>query len=108
MTRIPVTASDHGTGVFMTDHDLPQASAADIARVHHALLAATLRIATPAAPPIYLRTIYLPSEQRCLSFFKAGDLDTIRVINDTAQFPDARIYEAVEYSAAATREEPGR
>ncbi len=108
MSRLSAPASDRGTGVFMTDRDVVDGSVAHIATVHRALLVATRRIATPQGSLQYLRTIYLPSQQRCLSFFEAVDAELIRAINDTAQFPDARICEALEYSARRLGEDRRR
>ena len=108
MSRWSEPASDRGIGVFMTDRDVVDGTVAHIAGVHRALLAATRRIATPQGPPQYLRTIYVPSEQRCLSFFEAIDLQTVRAIHDTAQFPDARICEALEYCGCRPGEDRRR
>ena len=104
MSTLSASAPDRGTSVFVTDRDVVDGTAAHIAAVHRALLAAARRIATPGEPLQYQRTIYLPSQQRCLSFFEAIDTDLIRAINDTAQLPDVQICEALEYSTRRLRE----
>jgi hypothetical protein len=92
-------SEDVGIAIFMTDRDVAGATDAQIAGVHWALEAASRRVASPSGMLEYLRTIYLPSEQRCLCFFAANDAEVVRTINDTAQFPDVRITRALEFSA---------
>jgi hypothetical protein len=92
-------SSDVGIAIFMTDRDVADATDAEIADVHRALEAASRRVASPSGMLEYLRTIYLPSEHRCLCFFAANDAVVVRAINDTAQFPDVRITQALEFSA---------
>jgi hypothetical protein len=76
---------------------MPGATEALIGGVHRALDAAARRLAAPDKPVRYLRAIYLPGEQRCIWVFKACDLATVRLVNDTAQAPFEQITEAVEY-----------
>ena len=92
-------SSDVGIAIFMTDRDVADATDAQIAGVHWALEAASRRVASPSGMLEDLRTIYLPSEHRCLCFFAANDAEVVRAINDTAQFPDVRITRALEFSA---------
>jgi hypothetical protein len=98
MSMPSVPPSDPGVSIFMTDRDVAGATDAQIAGLHRALVAASRRVASPLGTLEYLRTIYVPSEQRCLCFFEATDAEVVRAINDTAQFPDARITRALEFS----------
>jgi hypothetical protein len=107
MDGLSSRSSDVGIAIFMTDRDVAGATDAQIARVHLALEAASRRAASPSGNPDYLRTIYLPSEQRCLCFFAATNAEVVRAINDTAQFPDVRITRALEFSAHRVGEVTG-
>ena len=85
--------------IFLAERDTAGTTDAEIGRVHQALEAAARRIGSPDHQVRYLRTIYVPGEQRCICFFEASDADVVRLVNDTAQLPFVRIAAAVEFAA---------
>ena len=63
------------------------------------LQAAACRVDTPDHRLRYLRTAYVPGEERCRCFFGTSDANIVRLVNDTAQLPFVRIGAAVEFAA---------
>ena len=63
------------------------------------LQAAARRVGTPDHRLRYLRTAYVPGEERCRCFFGTSDANIVRLVNDTAQLPLVRIAEAVEFAS---------
>ncbi len=45
----------------------------------------------------YLRSTFAPADGRCLCLFEAPDAELVRRVNDTAQFPFARITAVIEF-----------
>ena len=45
----------------------------------------------------YLRSTFAPADGRCLCLFEAPDAELVRRVNDTAQFPFARIAAVIEF-----------
>jgi hypothetical protein len=90
-------ATRSSLAMFVTEGDMAGASAALIGGMHRALDTAARRVTAPNHPIRYLRTLYLPAEQRCIWVFEACDAATVRLVNDTAQVPFGQIAEAIEF-----------
>jgi predicted regulator of Ras-like GTPase activity (Roadblock/LC7/MglB family) len=86
-----------GVRVFIAERDIAGVTAAHIGDVHRALGAAARRVTTPDHPVSYLRTIYIPGENRCICVFQANDAATVALVNDTAQVPLGQIAESIEF-----------
>jgi Protein of unknown function (DUF4242) len=84
--------------IFLAERDTAGTTEADIGQVHRALEAAARRLGSSDHRVRYLRSIYIPGEQRCICFFEASDADIVRLVNDTAQLPFVRIAAAVEFA----------
>ena len=97
-----------GVRVFVAERDVAGVTAARIGDVHRALGAAARRVTTPDHPVSYLRTIYIPGENRCICMFQAYDAATVALVNDTAQVPLGLIAESIEFriEAAAAAAQP--
>ncbi len=50
----------------------------------------------------YLRSTFAPADGRCLCLFEAPDAELVRKVNDTAQFPFARIAAVIEFHDPGT------
>ena len=77
--------------LYLVEHDLRGLSPSQLASVHRALGEAVRREIRRGSSIRYVQRIYAPDEQRCLCLFEAPGPDLVRNVNDTAQFPLARV-----------------
>ena len=77
--------------LFLVEHDLQGLSSAQLASVHQVLEEAVCRERGRGSRIRYVQRIVAPQERRCLCLFLAPAPDTVRSVNDIAQFPLARI-----------------
>jgi hypothetical protein len=92
--------------LYLVEHDLRGLSPSQLASVHWALGEAVRRETRRGGRIRYVQRIYAPDEQRCLCLFEAAGPDLVRNVNDTAQFPLARVI-AVLSSAPGERSPAG-
>lgn len=93
-----------GRPLYLVEHDLRGLSPPQLASVHRALGEAVRRANRRGSQIRYVQRIFIPDEQRCLCLFEADGADLVRHINDTAQFPLARVVAVV--SSAPDGERP--
>jgi hypothetical protein len=84
-----VAETDHR--LYLVEHDLRGMSSWQVASVQRALNEAVRRENRRGGRIRYVQCIYSPEEHRCLCLFEAADPDLVRNVNDTAQFPLARV-----------------
>ena len=84
-----------GRRLYLVEHDLRGLSSAQLAGVHRALGEAVRREIRRGGRIRYVQRIYAPDEGRCLCLFEAAGPDLVRHVNDTAQFPLARVIAVV-------------
>jgi Protein of unknown function (DUF4242) len=77
--------------LFMVEHNLQGLSPPQLASAHRALAEAVRREALRGRPIRYVQRIFAPEDGRCLCLFEAEHPGLVRSVNDTAQFPLARI-----------------
>lgn len=77
--------------LFLVEHDLHGLSPAQLVGAHQALEEAVCRAAGGGSPIRYVQRILASKEHRCLCLFQAPGPDTVRTVNDIAQFPLARV-----------------
>ena len=77
--------------LFLVEHDLHGLSPAQLASAHQMLEEAVSRAAGRGSQIRYVQRILAPGERRCLCLFQAPGPDTVRRVNDIAQFPRARV-----------------
>ena len=77
--------------LYLVEHDLRGLSSWQVASVQRALSEAVRRENRRGGRIRYVQCIYSPEEHRCLCLFEAADPDLVRSVNDTAQFPLARV-----------------
>ncbi len=54
------------------------------------------RLTEDGRPVRYLRSIYIPSETRCLSFFESTSANFVRDVNEAARIPFIRIVQVID------------
>jgi Protein of unknown function (DUF4242) len=84
-------ADETSLQLFLVEHDLHGLSAPQRASAHDALEEAVRREFRHGHQIRYVQRILAPAEHRCLCLFQAPGPDAVRNVNDTAQFPLARI-----------------
>jgi len=47
-------------------------------------------------PVEYIRSMYVPGDDKVMCLFKAENADTVREVNDTAKIPYKRVVEAMD------------
>ncbi|HZV52053.1 MAG TPA: nickel-binding protein [Candidatus Dormibacteraeota bacterium] len=82
--------------LFLVERSLPGVGAEDLLACRMALVESCRRLSRRGRPIRYLRSTLAPAEGRCFCLFEAGGVETVRVANETAQFPFARVYAVVE------------
>ncbi len=77
--------------LYLVEHDLRGLTSWQVASVQRALSEAVRRENQRGGCIRYVQFIYSPEEHRCLCLFEAADPELVRSVNDTAQFPLARV-----------------
>ena len=85
------TGDDADLQLFLVEHDLRGLSPAQLASAHQVLEEAVCRAAGRGSRIRYVQRILASQECRCLCLFQAPGPDTVRGVNDIAQFPLARV-----------------
>ena len=47
-------------------------------------------------PVEYIRSMFVPGEDKCMCLFEAENADTVKQVNDTAKIPYTRVVEAMD------------
>ena len=84
-------ADETGRRLYLVEHDLRGLSPAQLASVDRALAEAVRRGIRRGSQIRYVQRIDVPEEHRCLCLFEASGPGLVRSVNDTAQFPLARV-----------------
>jgi Nickel responsive protein SCO4226-like len=82
---------EKGLRLFMVEHNLQGLLPQQLASAHRALAEAARREALRGGQIRYVQRIVVPEDGRCLCLFLAPSIDMVRAVNDTAQFPLARV-----------------
>ena len=84
-------ADETNRRLYLVELNLRGLSSPQLAGVQRALDEAVRRENRHGSQIRYLQCIYAPDEQRCLCLFEAAGPDQVRHVNDSAQFPLARV-----------------
>jgi hypothetical protein len=93
--------------LYLVEHDLGGLSPLQLASVHRALDEAVRREVRRGSPIRYVQRIDVPDEHRCLCLFEAPGPGLVRNVNDTAQFPLARVVAVLSSVPDGSIEERG-
>jgi len=85
------TGDDADLQLFLVEHDLHGLSPAQLASAHQVLEEAVCRAAGRGSRIRYVQRILAFQDRRCLCLFQAPGPDTVRSVNDIAQFALARV-----------------
>jgi hypothetical protein len=104
------TALDLGTNLpnprsiqetyFLAERRMPGLTVTDRHAVQRALHQASRRVTAEGTPVRYLRSGYVPGEERWLCLFASALPDAVRRVFEIAQVPNASVVEVVEVGDA--------
>ena len=84
---------------YIVERHLPNFTAEQLAAAADRAKTATGQMTTEGTPVRYLRSFFVPGEDKCFCLFEAQSPDTVRQANDRAQLPYLRVSEALHISA---------
>ncbi|HEX6307508.1 MAG TPA: DUF4242 domain-containing protein [Longimicrobiales bacterium] len=82
--------------VYMVDRELPGVSLEQLAGAQRAAIEGSARSTESGQPVRYIRSTFVPGEERCMCLFEADSPDAVRDVNDAANIPYTRIVEALD------------
>jgi V8-like Glu-specific endopeptidase len=82
--------------VYMVERELPGISLDQLAGAQKAAIDTSKQFTKEGKPVEYIRSMYVPGDERVMCLFKAENADTVRQVNDTAKIPYKRVVEAMD------------
>jgi hypothetical protein len=79
---------------FLVDRDLPGASLDDVRTIQRAAVAVCSRFCSSGTMIVFVQSLFIPGEQRCLCLFAAHDEATVIAVNQAAALPYTRVVTA--------------
>lgn len=84
---------------YMVERQLPGFTAEQLPAAAGAAKSSTAQMTEEGTPVRYLRSTFVPSEEKCYCLFEGASEDAVREANERAQLPYERIYEAAFITA---------
>lgn len=84
--------------VFMADRELPGIEREQLAAAQQAAIRTSEEFTARGRPVRYIRSTFVPGENRCMCLFEAATPELVREVNEAAQIPFTRIIEAMDLS----------
>jgi len=82
--------------IYMVERELPGISMDQLAGAQKAAIDTSKQFTKEGKPVEYIRSMYVPGEDKCMCLFKAENADTVRQVNDAAKIPYKRVVEAMD------------
>ena len=79
---------------YMVERHLPGITDEQLAAAAHAAKATTAEMSRTGTPVRYLRSTFVPGENKCYCLFEGASAQAVKEANDRAEFPYERIVEA--------------
>lgn len=84
--------------VYMVERSLPGVTMAQLGAAQKAAIETAEKMTANGQEVKYIRSAFVPGDQRCICFFEAGDADTVKSLNEQAGIPFNKIVEALDLS----------
>jgi hypothetical protein len=84
---------------YLVERHLPGFTAAQLPEAAGLAKRTASEMAEQGTPIRYLRSTFVPAEEKCYCLFEGDSAETVRVANERAQLPFDRISEAEPISA---------
>lgn len=80
--------------VYAADRNLPGITMDQLAGAQKAAIETSKRFTAEGRPVRYIRSMYVPGDDRCVCLFEAKDEESVKAANDQAGIPYTRVVEA--------------
>jgi hypothetical protein len=84
---------------YMVERHLPGITPAELSAAAARAKETTQKMTAAGQPVRYLRSTFLPAEEKCFCLFEGESESAVRQANETAQIPFDRIVEAMHISS---------
>ncbi len=95
-SKLTLATTDASMAVFMVDLDHMELTLEQLAKMQKKAVDMSQRFTEDERPVQYLRSVYIPSEAHCISFFASPSVVFVRDVNEAAQIPFTRIVQVIE------------
>jgi hypothetical protein len=82
--------------VYMVDRKLPGITIEQLAAAQKAAIETGETMTAKGKPVRYIRSTFVPGEDRCMCLFEAPDAENVRELNVNANIPFTRIVDAYD------------
>ncbi len=82
--------------VYMVERDLKGITMDQLAAAQRRAIDTSNDFANKGKPVRYIRTTFVPGEERSMCLFEAPDPEMVREVNDEAKIPYVRVIEALD------------
>ncbi len=82
--------------VYMVERDLPGVKMEQLAAAQKRAIEAGKELTAQGKEVRYIRSTFVPGQNRCMCLFEAPNPENVREANERAQIPFTRIVEAVD------------
>lgn len=86
--------------VYVADRNLPGITMDELAGAQRAAIDTSQRFTEEGRPVRYIRSMYVPGDDRCMCLFEAEDAEAVKAVNDAAGIPYTRVVEAHDLTPA--------
>jgi hypothetical protein len=84
---------------YLVERYLPGLTSDQLAAAAESAKRTTATMTEEGTPVQYLRSTFLPGEEKCYCLFEGPSAEVVRIANDQAQLPYERIVEALHIAA---------
>ena len=88
---------------YVVEHHLPGITPDQLAAAAGSAKRTTAAMTQEGTPIQYLRSTFIPGEEKCFCLFEGPSAEAVRTANDRAQLPYERIVEAMHLAAEDLR-----
>ena len=82
--------------VYVVERDLPGITMEQLAAAQQAAIETSQRFTDEGKAVRYIRSTFVPGENRCMCLFESSDPQLVQEVNDAAQIPYTRVVEAMD------------